>query len=100
MPKTYNLGEIDITNFKGSPVDKTENIVKGESSMLHIVSDKDILIPVKENTAPFEQRVKALGGEIRVIHKPEEGHHPHILPPREVVDFIKKSFSNDLNNQH
>jgi hypothetical protein len=45
---------------------------------------------VSENTSIVEQRYKAAGGTIRVIHKPGIGHHPHGLEdPTPVVDFIR-----------
>jgi hypothetical protein len=60
--------------------------------MLHICGDADEEVPMIENTIPFEQKVKALGGDITVIHKPGVKHHPHSLPnPTPIVNFIIKS---------
>ena len=51
--------------------------------------DADDGVPPAENAAIIEQRYKALGGEIEVIHKPRVGHHPHGLDdPAPVVKFI------------
>jgi hypothetical protein len=59
--------------------------------MLHVVGDADDVVPVSENTALFEQKIKAAGGSIQVIHKPGIGHHPHSLAnPQPIVDFILK----------
>ncbi|MEQ8339086.1 MAG: alpha/beta hydrolase, partial [Cyclobacteriaceae bacterium] len=59
--------------------------------MLHIVGDADEVVPVAENTTIFEERVKAAGGKIQVIHKPGIGHHPHSLEnPQPIVDFALK----------
>ncbi|HEY1202930.1 MAG TPA: GDSL-type esterase/lipase family protein, partial [Niastella sp.] len=58
------------TAFKGNPIDKVEQIVKGGYAMLHVVGDADDVVPVAENTAIFEKKVMALGGKIQVIHKP------------------------------
>ncbi len=78
--------------FKGNPVDKAAQIVKGGYPMLHVVGDADEVVPVSENTAIFEQKVLALGGKIQVIHKPGVNHHPHSLAnPTPVVDFILKA---------
>jgi hypothetical protein len=57
--------------------------------LIHVVGDADDVVPVAENTALVESRYRKLGGEIRVIHKPGVGHHPHGLEnPAAVVKFI------------
>lgn len=59
--------------------------------MLHVCGDADEVVPMEENTIPFEQKVKALKGDITVIHKPGFKHHPHSLPnPTPIVEFIVK----------
>jgi lysophospholipase L1-like esterase/pimeloyl-ACP methyl ester carboxylesterase len=78
--------------FKGNPMDKVADIVKGHYPLLHVVGDADDLVLVSENTAPFEQKVRENGGDIQVIHKPGIGHHPHSLPnPTPIVEFILKA---------
>lgn len=79
-------------NFKGSPLYKTKEIAKGKYPMLHVLADADAVVPPGENTLPFEEKVRALKGDITVMHKPGFGHHPHSLPdPTPIVDFILKS---------
>lgn len=97
LKKDYGLTtEKDIAGFKNSPLDKVTAIIKGNYPMLHVVGDDDDLVPVAENTTPFEQRVKALGGTIQVIHKPGIKHHPHSLPnPQPIVDFILAALENN-----
>ena len=57
--------------------------------LLHVVGDADEVVPVTENTAILEQRYRALGGSIQVIHKPGVGHHPHSLQdPAPIVEFV------------
>lgn len=81
--------EEETKNFHNNPIDKVAEIVKGNFPMLHVVGDADDVVPVDENTAIFEQKVKALGGNIQVIHKTGIGHHPHSLAnPQLIVDFI------------
>jgi hypothetical protein len=47
-----------------------------------------------ENTIPFEQKVKALRGDITVTHKPGFAHHPHSLPdPTPIVDFVMAAWN-------
>jgi lysophospholipase L1-like esterase/pimeloyl-ACP methyl ester carboxylesterase len=88
--KDYGLAsDEEALRFSGSPVDKVEQIVKGNFPMLHVCGDADEDVPMNENTLPFEQKVKALGGNITVIHKPGFKHHPHSLPdPTPIVSFI------------
>ncbi|MBD0777802.1 prolyl oligopeptidase family serine peptidase [Maribacter sp. ANRC-HE7] len=75
--------------FKGNPMDLTETIAKAGFPMLHVVGDADEVVPVSEHTALFEQKIKAAGGSIQVIHKPGVNHHPHSLAnPQPIVDFI------------
>ncbi|WP_255485114.1 GDSL-type esterase/lipase family protein [Mucilaginibacter sp. X5P1] len=90
--KDYNLTtDSDIMNFRGSPVDKVKQIVKGKYPILILCADADEEVIPQENTLLFEQKVKALNGNITVIHKPGFKHHSHSLPnPAPIVDFILK----------
>ncbi|GAB4041462.1 GDSL-type esterase/lipase family protein [Spirosoma gilvum] len=91
--KDYGLkSEEEALQFKGNPLDRVPEIVKGNFPMLHVVGDADDAVPVSENTEPFEKQALALGGRITVIHKPGVNHHPHSLPnPSPIVDFILKA---------
>ena len=85
----YHLTEAQALAFNNSPLDNANAIAKGGYPMLHVVGDADEVVPVEENTNPFELKVKAAGGNISVIHKPKVGHHPHSLEnPTPIVDFI------------
>ena len=88
----FNLTEEQAKNFKNNPLDNAELIAKGGYPILHVVGDADEVVPVDENTNPFEARIKNAGGDISVIHKKGIGHHPHSLAnPTPIVDFILKS---------
>jgi lysophospholipase L1-like esterase/pimeloyl-ACP methyl ester carboxylesterase len=88
----FILTEEQAKKFKNSPLDNAELIAKGGYPMLHVVGDADEVVPVDENTNPFEVRIKNAGGDITVIHKKGIGHHPHSLAnPTPIVDFILKS---------
>lgn len=81
--------EEQALSFKGSPIDKIKEIVKGKYPMLHVCGDMDEVVPMVENTLPFAEKISHAGGNIKVIHKPEGKHHPHSLAnPAEIVDFI------------
>lgn len=84
--------EKEALNFAGSPIDKVKAIVKGRYPMLHVCGDADEVVPMEENTLPFEKKVKALHGNITVIHKPGLNHHPHSLPdPTPIVEFFLRA---------
>lgn len=75
--------------FRGSPLYKVAAIVKGKYPMLHVLADADSVVPPNENTLPFEEKVRAAGGNITVMHKPGFEHHPHSFPdPTPIVDWI------------
>jgi len=91
--KDFNLAsEQEALAFKGNPVDLTKDIARGGYPLLHVVGDADDVVPVAENSDIFEQKIKAAGGDIQVIHKPGINHHPHSLPnPQMIVDFVLKA---------
>ena len=74
----YNMSSDDaVTNFNDNPIHKTNSIAKGGYPMFHVCGEVDKVVPVIENTRIFEQKIKEAGGDIKVIYKPEIGHHPH-----------------------
>ncbi len=88
----YQLTEEQANQFHENPIDHADSIAKEGFPMLHVVGDADEVVPVEENTNPFEIKVKKAGGSITVIHKAGVGHHPHSLEnPTPIVDFILKS---------
>lgn len=96
--KDYNLTEEQAAQFKNNPLDNAAKIAQLGFPMLHVVGDNDEAVPVDENTNPFEEKVKAAGGNIVVIHKPEGKHHPHSLPnPTIIADFILQATGNKFN---
>ena len=57
--------------------------------MVHVVGDKDDVVPPSENAMLVEERYRKLGGTITVIHEPDKGHHPHgLADPAPVVNFL------------
>lgn len=92
----YNLtNREDIRNFKGSPIDKIQEIVSGGYPILVLCADEDEAVDPSTQTLLFEKKVKEAGGDITVIMKPGFKHHPHSLPnPAPIVDFILKAADN------
>ncbi len=85
----YDMTEEQALTARCNPIDQLEPLAKAGIPLLNVVGDADEVVPVAENTAILEQRYKALGGSIQVIHKPGIGHHPHSLKdPAPIVEFI------------
>ncbi|SHL21922.1 Lysophospholipase L1 [Chitinophaga jiangningensis] len=94
----YQLTEAQAVQFNNSPLNNAAKIAKLGFPMLHVVGDADSLVLVSEHTTPFEQQVKAAGGNITVIHKPGIGHHPHSLAnPRPIVEFMLAATGHKIN---
>jgi hypothetical protein len=75
--------------YQGNPIDTLKPLAAAGIAMVHVVGDSDDVVPPAENALIVEQRYRKLGGEILVIHKPGEGHHPHgLADPQPVVDFL------------
>ena len=84
--------EQSIKEFKGNPIDQTKKIAQAGFPMLHVCGVEDKVVPVDENTSLFEKKIKAEGGNIKVIYKEGVDHHPHSLKnPQVIVDFILKA---------
>jgi pimeloyl-ACP methyl ester carboxylesterase len=90
LQKHYGFqSEAEALAYRGNPVDNLKPLAEAKIPVIHVVGDTDDVVPVSENTGVLEQRYRALGGEIRVIHKPAVGHHPHGLDDvQPVVEFI------------
>lgn len=85
----YGMTESQALAAKCNPIDRLEPLAQAGIPLLNVVGDADKVVPVTENTAILEERYKALGGSIQVIHKPGIGHHPHSLKdPAPIVEFV------------
>lgn len=95
----YQLGsDREVENFKEDPIHKTGTIAKAGFPMLHVCGENDSIVPVAENTIPFENQIRKKGGEIKVIYKKNIGHHPHSLKnPTPIVNFILNATGTKIN---
>lgn len=81
--------EAEALAYPNNPIDRLAPLAQANVALVFVVGDADDVVPPAENAAIIEQRYKALGGEVQVIHKPGVGHHPHGLEdPAPVVKFI------------
>ena len=88
--KDYQLTTAEeVRQFRGGPMELVKQVVNGHYPILVLCADEDEAVPLAVNAVLFERKIKALDGEITVIHKPGFKHHPHSLPdPTPIVDFI------------
>ena len=93
LQKLYGFpDEAAALAWKGGPADTLEPLAKAGIRLIYVVGDADTVVPPEENALIIERRYRALGGVVRVIHKPGVNHHPHGLEdPSPVVDFLIES---------
>lgn len=85
----YGFTEKQALSYRSNPVDHMENIARARVPILHVVGDADSVVPVSENTDLLKARLNELDWDLKVIHKPGVGHHPHSLEdPEPIVNFI------------
>lgn len=91
--KAYRLTTDDaVAQFAGSPMDKIEDIVRGNYPILILCADEDEAVDPETQTLAFEKKIKAAGGDITVMMKRGFKHHPHSFPnPAPIVDFLLKA---------
>ncbi len=78
--------------WQHNPIDHARVLAKAKTPIIHVVGDADIIVPVDENSAIFEARLRDYGHTMKVIHKAEVGHHPHSLNnPEPILEFILKA---------
>lgn len=77
-------------DYPFKPIDNLAPLASARIPIIHVVGDKDTVVPMSENTGVVETRYRALGGVVSVIHKPEGDHHPHSLDdPTPLVRFLE-----------
>jgi pimeloyl-ACP methyl ester carboxylesterase len=75
--------------YPGNPIDSLEPLAKAGIAIVHVVGDRDDVVPPAENALIVEERYRRLGGRVLVLHEPEKGHHPHgLADPGPVVRFL------------
>jgi lysophospholipase L1-like esterase len=98
VKKDFNLNDEAANHYENNPLDNASTIAGLGFPMLHVVGDADEVVPVDENSNPFEAKIKAAGGSITVIHKPGVKHHPHSLQnPTPIVHFILHATGQKVN---
>lgn len=84
----YQLDESTADSWKG-PLSYLEKPARARVPIMVVAGGADDVVPFSENSGILEKRYRQLGGEIEVIVKAGEGHHPHSLhDPSPIVNWI------------
>ncbi len=92
----YGLTEETAKDFKDTPLNGLEGMVAFKIPVLHVISLKDKIVPVEENTFPLIEAYTKLGGPAMVYSMSRgeqtlEGHHFPIEQPDRWADFIQQN---------
>lgn len=78
-----------VLSYRDNPVDKIDILLKNNIPIITVCGLKDDVVPFSENMEIFEKKYREGGGNIKLITKPDCGHHPHSLEnPEEIINFI------------
>ncbi len=91
--RSYGFSEAQMLAFRGNPVDNTAPLAAKRIPILHVVSDRDKVVPPAENTDLFAARYTAAGGSIQVYRNtgmPDtlNGHHFPLDDTGAIVNFV------------
>jgi pimeloyl-ACP methyl ester carboxylesterase len=87
--EAYGLTEEEALTYPENPIDRLKSLAGAKIPIIAVCGGADEVVPLEENMEVLRKRYEALGGKVKMIVKPEVGHHPHSLPdPAPIVDFI------------
>jgi pimeloyl-ACP methyl ester carboxylesterase len=88
--KVYGFkNEQEAMEYKGNPIDNLQPIAAAHIPILCVCGETDTIVPMTENINIVRDRYERMGGKIKMIVKPNNGHHPHSLKdPAPIVDFV------------
>ncbi len=91
--KLYGLTKETIQDFKGSPIDKIEQVAEAGIPIIMVQGDADTAAVYSKHGEILYNRYITLGGEIKLILKPGVGHHPHSLEnPLPIVEYLQEKY--------
>lgn len=88
--KAYNFkDEVEALAYKHNPIDNLDPIAAAKIPLLIVCGEVDRVVPLAENTSILAENYSKLGGDITIIKKPHNDHHPHSLKdPARIVNFV------------
>jgi sialidase-1 len=102
--KAYHFTEEEAMAFSDNPVDNLLVLAAYKVPVVHVVCERDSIVPLAENTAILEMNYKKYGGNIRVDYMTEGvnevGHHFTIKNPQQYADFVfQYSYAKSQNDR-
>ncbi|MBR7132578.1 MAG: prolyl oligopeptidase family serine peptidase [Clostridia bacterium] len=83
----------ELLNYRNHPIDRAESIVKNNIPVMLICGDSDDTVPYVENGKILSEYMRANGGILTEILKPNCNHHPHGLEDvAPLVEFVEKYY--------
>lgn len=87
----YGITEEEAAKYSDVPLNKAQVLYENNIPIIIVAGGKDEVVPFEENSQIFIEKYKALGGNIKLILKPDCGHHPHSLEDvTPIVEFLIK----------
>ena len=88
----YGLTAAELRNHlaEHNPVDRLAPLAKGGVPIFLVHGDGDRVVPLEPNSAELARRYRALGGKVRLIIVPHQGHQVSdaFFHCQELVDFV------------
>ncbi len=89
---TFGVNDSTIINFRKSPIDKMEPLIENDIPVLMIYGNCDPVVIYSENGKVLEDYYKEKGGNIKVISRSMQKHHPHGLDdPTPIIEFVENN---------
>ena len=84
--------ELDAELSKYNPIDRLGPLAKARIPMFAIHGDMDTVVPLEQNSRLVQEHYTALGGEMKLIVAPGQGHNmwDGFFRCQELVDFVKR----------
>ncbi len=83
-------GEEEAVAYADNPKDNLEALAQAGVPVLAVCGAEDTVVEMKKNILVLAENYRKAGGNIRLVTKPVNGHHPHSLyDPTLIVDFAR-----------
>ena len=91
MSKAHGFDKSSIVNFRHSPIDHMDILIKNDIPVVMVYGDVDHVVLYEENGKVLKEYYEENGGKIKVICKNGCDHHPHCLDDvTPIVEFVEK----------
>lgn len=91
IANTFGVDDSTILNFRNSPIDHMEKLIENKIPVLLIYGNADPVVIFKENSKVLIDYYNANHGDIKVIVRSMQKHHPHGLDdPSPIIEYVEK----------